>query len=457
MNAAAITIADENIVQDQQPRSRQLTARAAAAAEEGPLYRNTIAASESNSRTHRDVRNPIPDPETDPVPAGQDGQKWEREMVPDVQALREWGRATLPTTRPSQVRSDGLRAQFGADNYTPHPLGQHSRAYQRARDRRRDYFDADSDGEIDSSYRPGVSYISLDDAKELFSHSMRQLSLNPPKVGGTDITRGITPKWEHGKDKFNHFEHKVELYLKRHKLQHLLTKECTSEEQVLHDQALLVITDQLPRGDQIVVRHMTQLHKIWDFMKQKYHPSIDADRTKLMKQWEKCSKGSRTVKEYHSEILSLNEQLAAHAYNLPRFLVLSKLLDCGKEFEIVRAAVETSLKQDSEMSYFRIMGEFVSYEQRLGLNASKLNPAGLHPRGNRGQGRSGAGNEGSGNVLAAKEEPETRHCFNCNQQGHLAIDCPKLSKETKDFLRKQKNLLQEHRRKRGSRRRQGGQ
>ena len=435
-----------------QPRSRQLTARAAAAAQEGTLYRHTTANSESNSRTHRDEARREPSPPPNPEPAGHNGEEREQDAARDVGALMEWGRLNLPTTRPSQVRSDGLRARFAADLPPP---GMNNRAFQRARERRREHFD--SDGEVDSSYRPGVSYISLDDAKELFSHSIQQMSLNQPRVGGIDITRGITPKWEHGKDKFNHFEYKVELYLKRHKLHHLLTEDCKPDEQSLHDQALMVITDQLTKGDQTIVRHMTQLHKIWAFLKQKYHPSIEADRNKLMKSWEKCVKGNRTVKEYHSEILSLHEQLAAHEYKMPDFLVLSKLLDCGKEFEIVRAAVETSLKQDPDMSFFKIMGEFVAYEQRMGINQSKPRPAGLQGRHTGGHNNQGAGRGSPGDVLAVKSEPETRKCFNCDQEGHLAVDCPKLSKETKDYLRKQQAEVQRRRQQRSSRRRRGGQ
>ena len=268
---------NDNIV-DEQPRSRQMTEKAiAAAAQDGRLYRSTLAASESNSRTHRgeEQREPITD--ADPAPAGHNGQQGEREAeltqrlaimgqnLPDERA-----RPSIPDARPSQVRYGPLRMNYAAaaDYTPPFPAGVHGRAYQRARDRRRDSFD--SDGGFDPSYRPGASYISLDDAKELLSHSLQQMNLNQPKVGSIDITRGIAPKWE-GREKFNHFEHKVGLYMKRHKLFHLLSEACTEAVQSLHDQQLLVITDQLPNNDQMAVMHMSHLHGVWDFLKQKYY------------------------------------------------------------------------------------------------------------------------------------------------------------------------------------------
>ena len=79
-------------------------------------------------------------------------------------------------------------------------------------------------------------------------------------------------------------------------------------------------------------------------------------------------------------------------------VVLDKLLDCGKEFELVRASVEYGLKQDPEMSYFKIMGEYVAYEQRMGLQSSRPHP-GAHMR-QQGQNASGAGGgQQQGDVL----------------------------------------------------------
>ena len=438
----------ENILEGQ-TRSRQLTERAAAAAaQDGRLFRNTLAASESNSHTQRDDERRNPNPETDPVPAGHNGQNRDEEAELAVQRLTDWGRQNLPDRRPSQVRPGPLRMNYAADG-TPMPAGDHGRAFLRARERRRSSFD--SDGGFDPSYRPGASYISLDDAKELLSHSLQQFSLNAPKVGSVDITRGIIPKWE-GKEKFNHYEYKVGLFMKRHKVHHLLSKECTSDEQHLHDQALLVVMDQLPNGDQMAVRSMTHLYQVWEFLKQKYHPSIEADRARLMRQWDKCVKGNRTVKEFHSEIISLHEQLSALEYNMPRFLVLDKLLDCGKEFELVRASVEYSLKQEPDMSYFKIMGEFVAYEQRMGLQSNKPNP-GAHKR----QQGQHAGGRQQGDVLAVQGDKETRACYNCKEIGHLEADCPKLSEDTKKYLRKRQKEAQEANKKRRSGRRRGGQ
>ena len=135
-----------NILEDQ-TRSRQLTSKAAAAAQEGTLYQNTMAASESNSRTHRDEQGQQPDPTVNLEPAGQNGSDRGLARSPDISALQEWGNRHLPTTRPcqaiplpSQVRPDGLRAQFAAEHTPflriPYPTGNYGRAYQRPRDRR---------------------------------------------------------------------------------------------------------------------------------------------------------------------------------------------------------------------------------------------------------------------------------------------------------------------------------
>ena len=53
------------------------------------------------------------------------------------------------------------------------------------------------------------------------------------------------------------------------------------------------------------------LHEVWSYLKSKYHPSDKADIKTLWQRWEKLAKGNRSVKEYHSEIISIYERLTA--------------------------------------------------------------------------------------------------------------------------------------------------
>ena len=308
------------------------------------------------------------------------------------------------------------------------------------------------------SRAPPGTFITLDDAKELLSHITSSMKY-PEHSHPPDITRGYTPKWEHGKDNFKHFEHNVELYMKRHNIFHLLRSVPSQSEESVHAQAVMVITGQLKREDQRAVRNMTRLCTIWEFLVRKYHPSIEADQVRLLRLWEKCQKGNRSVKEYHSDIISLEEQLAAHDHEMPRFLVLDKLFACGADFELARAAVESTCKH-RQMSYFEIMGDYVAYEERRGLHRSfRSNNDSRKPNGQR---NSGAGNGGGGGgggaggapILAVKDKPQQHHtCFNCGKQGHMEVDCPDLPEPVKEYLRKQKKRRDEARKNRGSRRR----
>ena len=313
----------------------------------------------------------------------------------------------------------------------------------------------DSDDGRDPSFSNAPSnrptYISLDDAKELFGHAARNLPIPEPRPPIVDITRGYLPKWDHGKDKFHHFEFLVEIFMKRHRIYHLLHNRCESHEQDIHDQAVMIITAQLKRDDQRTVKSMAGLHTIWEFLVRKYHPSIEADQAKLLRLWEKCQKGNRSAKDYMSDIISLEEQLAALDHTMPKFLVHAKLFACGPEFEIVRAAVETTLRTRS-MSYFEIMGEYVAFEERRGLQRTfRPSNDSRRPGGQRNSG-AGGGGDPAGNCLALKDKQDSRTCFNCGKQGHLEVDCPDHTEEVRSYLRKQKKRREEARKKRGSRR-----
>ena len=402
-------------------RERQLTERARSAAQDG------IAGFQTNSNSNSRTADPdrIPDRNVDPATAVASQRDNRDELRDRLQGLN------LPDRRPSQVGPSGLLGiQFAAD-HTP------AAAARRNQERAHNSpisIAIDSDGGRDPSIdQPRqMSYISLHDAKELFSSMTNELlHLHSSSV---DITRGYTPKWDHGKDKFHHFEHHVELYMKRHGISHLLKERPSHKEHNVHSQALMIITAQLTKGDQRIIKDMEYLCTVWSFLVQKYHPSIEADRVKLLRLWETCRKGNRSVKEFHSEVIGLEEQLHAHDYTIPRFLVLDKLHACGPEFEIVRAAVQTTC-QTRNMPYFEIMGQYVSYEERRGLHRS-FRPDNRKPGQQRSTG-AGEGGQGAGNILAAKEK-ETRSCYHCGEEGHLEADCPKLSAEIRAHVHSQR-------------------
>ena len=132
----------------------------------------------------------------------------------------------------------------------------------------------------------------------------------------------------------------------------------------------------------------------------------------------------------------MEEQLAAHDHEMPRFLVLDKLFSCGAEFELVRAAVESTCKH-REMSYFEIMGDFVAYEERRGLHRSfRTNNDNRKPNGQR---NLGAGTGGGAPILAVKDKPQQNFpCYNCGKEGHVEADCPDLPKNVREYLCKRK-------------------
>ena len=346
---------NNNIVEGS--RERQLTERARSAAQDG------IAGFQTNSNSNSRTADPdrIPDRNVDPATAVANQRDNRDELRDRLQGLN------LPDRRPSQVgRPSGLLGiQFAADHT---PAAEARRNQERAHNSPISIA-IDSDGGRDPSIdQPRqMSYISLHDAKELLSSMTNELIHH--KSSSVDITRGYTPKWDHGKDKFHHFEHHFTLFMKRHGIEHLLKEVPKDKEHSVHTQALMIITSQLSKGDQRIIKDMEYLCTVWSFLVQKYHPSKEADRTKLLRLWETCRKGNRSVKEFHSEVIGLEEQLHAHDYTIPRFLVLDKLHACGPEFEIVRAAVQTAC-QDRALSYFEIMGQYVSYEERRGLHKS---------------------------------------------------------------------------------------
>ena len=186
-------------------------------------------------------QQPDANPEAISAPAGAVDQQTARQM-----AMMRLQGASLPRQQPYQQvgpSAGGLSIQFAAGHTpqqatnarNPLPLGDESD-------------DARDPGVSNAPSRAPGTYMPLDDAKELFSH-MTSNTKHPEHHNPPDITRGYTPKWDHGKDKFQHFEHNVELYMKKHNIHHLLRCVANTSEESVHAQAVMIITTQLKKED----------------------------------------------------------------------------------------------------------------------------------------------------------------------------------------------------------------
>ena len=111
------------------------------------------------------------------------------------------------------------------------------------------------------------------------------------------------------------------------------------------------------------------------------------------------------------------------------------MLDCGPEFDIIRAAVE----ENSSLGPYDIMAKYIAFDERPNIRSSgSRNPAGIPKPGGRGGGGGGQNGRGAGNMLdggvLAVAAAETRACYNCKETGHLEKDCPKHSEEVRKVL-----------------------
>ena len=168
----------------------------------------------------------------------------------------------------------------------------------------------------------------------LMSHMIKQ---------SKDITRSTVPKWDRGRDTFLIFEQEVSMWLESHDLKHLLTDapdDLDDTEMRQHRQAKLVVISQLSREDKTVTYNCKYLHEAWAYLKAKYHPSDKADIETLWQRWETLKKGNRSVKEFHSEIISIYERLVALKEPPEERNVRRKMYNCGPDYDVLRYDLE---------------------------------------------------------------------------------------------------------------------
>ena len=220
----------------------------------------------------------------------------------------------------------------------------------------------------------------------------------------------------------------------------------------LHAQAKSVIFNQLPKNDKTTVFYFKHLCQIWEHLTSSYHPSEAADRHRLWDKFLAFTIGKRSVRDYHTEIISLAYRLEALEQPVPYYLVRKKMLECGPDYDIIRESLETS----PDLTFHEIMARFIAFDERRGLRSS----GNQHPAGGRGQGGRDKGKHGNGNaagkqpghkplagdmLAAANDKEETRTCFNCGRKGHLEHDCPDIPANTRDYLKKRLSRRENHR------------
>ena len=427
-------------------RSRKLTSKAEAAKESDGLYQDRM------SGEQRDTNRPDATLEEGSLPAGpavaraskQDTGGIDLSLLHSMRDEQETGSRQGDreddgaTPRDTERRITRIAGQARNTNFDdPDPDLETPRNVDRPRMRRRDSY-SDGNGSRGDPNGHEPSRISISEVQTLLTHLMQARPAS--KV---DITRGDTPKWDRGKGgKFISFEQSFTMWMKMHEISHLLYNDpdlSDNREMKLHDQAKAVLFNQLPPSDQSTIyTDSVSLCEIWRYLVQKYHPSADADRTRLMLQWQRCVKGNRSVREYHTELLSLVSRLASLKRPLPDYFIRWKMLDCGPEFEHIRQVVE----DNESLSYYEIMAKFIAFEERRNLRTpGSQNPAGGRGPGGRGKGlgnnKPGAGEHKGpdGDVLAVEGKKETRSCFNCGESGHIESDCPKLAANIRAHLK----------------------
>ena len=255
-----------------------------------------------------------------------------------------------------------------------------------------------------------------------------------------DISRGTVPKWDRGKEPFVAFEQDVNMWLESHGLEYLLKRApdpADAGAQRHHKQAKVVIIGQLSRDDKTTCYSFQHLHQAWSYLKAKYHPSDKADVDLLWNRWEKLQKGRRSVKEYHSEIISIYERLKAYNKAPEDYSVRRKLFDIDETaFDTLRY----DLEDKTDLTYRAIMARYVAHEQRYKLRAATSRPDGAGSS-RRGGGaprppRGGPPADDTGDafpaVLAVAKATDV--CRKCGKQGHFMRDCPDLHPEVRKHL-----------------------
>ena len=287
----------------------------------------------------------------------------------------------------------------------------------------------------------------LDDGQVLSNITMRDLSAiitaavdataqraaPTPAPHTSDITRGEVPKWDRKSENFVTFEQRVVMWMRSHDIEHLLTFEPGPDERKVHNKAVLVITSQLNADDQTTVHKMSCLCEMWAFLLAKNHPSDEADRSKLWTRFDNVTKGNRSVRAYHSEIISLVAQLTALDQPPPPFLVRQRMFRCGPEFDTIKFDLEDKL----HLTPAQIMAKYVAHEERHGLRAAGGPGApagGQGPGGRRGNQPRRQGQQQQVLGVGRKYLDPKDGCANCGSKDHFKRDCPQLPEEVRRYL-----------------------
>lgn len=290
----------------------------------------------------------------------------------------------------------------------------------------------------------------FDDGPVLSGVSLRDLSAIVTAITGAnskrsaDITRGEVPRWDRKSEQFVTFEQRVVMWMRSHDIEHLLKFEPGPDERSVHNKALMVITNQIGPDDRTTVHSMNYLCQVWSYLLAKHHPSDDADKYKLLERFDNITKGNRSVKSYHSEIISLTAQLTALGEAPPEFMVRHRMFKCGPEFD----SVKYDLVDKPHIPPAAIMARYIAHEERHGLRAAGGPGApagGQGPGGRRGgpprrQGQQGQQGQGQQVLGVGKKYLNPKDgCDVCGSKDHFKRDCPQLHEEVRKYLNAQSN------------------
>ena len=169
--------------------------------------------------------------------------------------------------------------------------------------------------------------------------------------------------------------------------------------------------------------------EMWERIKQKFEKESLSSQSKLRREFHNLKKGDRKLENYIKEFDSLCDKMRGvglHVSNKEKVLQLTEGLN-DMEYDVI----VTNILELEEIAYEEACGKLLIYEGRHQQFEGDSNK-GETFMSQRGRGRSarGGGRSDSRGRSRGRGRGQSyeRRCYNCQQPGHLALDCTQPAK-----------------------------
>ncbi|XP_076931774.1 uncharacterized protein LOC143597041 [Bidens hawaiensis] len=233
----------------------------------------------------------------------------------------------------------------------------------------------------------------------------------------------------------------------------------SSEEEVDEKKAYTtkeMILQTLPEDILMQVAQHPTTKEVWDAIKVRHLGADLVQKARLQtfrSELEKLKmKENETVSDFSGKLGSIRAKFKSFGSNLKDKIIVRKLLNSlPKKFLPIVASIEQYLEID-KMPFEEAVGRIIAFEERLKSqdgpeddNERKLLMASNHPkswrhekgRGNRSQDKD-QGKEPfkeerrRGNASRGYKDKSDLKCYECNEYGHFAYECPKWKNKEKE-------------------------